>query len=78
MASNYLVTLMVLVEEIYGRMGLTREEAIRAFWPLVKGNDRKYRKQGHDCVADGTDREGRRGNHPKTCPRIPEALSRHC
>lgn len=37
MASNYLVTLMVLVEEIYGRMGLNREEAIRAFWPLVKG-----------------------------------------
>ncbi len=37
MASNYLVTLMYLVEEIYGRMGLSREEAIRAFWPLVKG-----------------------------------------
>ena len=37
MASNYLVTLMVLVEDIYGRMGLDREEAIRAFWPLVKG-----------------------------------------
>jgi predicted short-subunit dehydrogenase-like oxidoreductase (DUF2520 family) len=37
MASNYLVTLMVLVEEIYGRIGLSREEAIRAFWPLVKG-----------------------------------------
>ncbi len=37
MASNYLVTLMYLVEEIYGRMGLTREEAMRAFWPLVRG-----------------------------------------
>jgi predicted short-subunit dehydrogenase-like oxidoreductase (DUF2520 family) len=37
MASNYLVTLLVLVEEIYGRMGLSREEATRAFWPLVKG-----------------------------------------
>jgi predicted short-subunit dehydrogenase-like oxidoreductase (DUF2520 family) len=37
MASNYLVTLMYFVEEIYGRMGLSREEAIRAFWPLVKG-----------------------------------------
>jgi predicted short-subunit dehydrogenase-like oxidoreductase (DUF2520 family) len=37
MASNYLVTLMYLVEEIYGRMGLSREEALRAFWPLVKG-----------------------------------------
>ncbi len=37
MASNYLVTLMYLVEEVYGRMGLTRDEARRAFWPLVKG-----------------------------------------
>jgi len=37
MASNYLVTLMYLVEEIYGRMGLSRQDAIRAFWPLVKG-----------------------------------------
>ncbi len=37
MASNYLVTLMFLVEEIYGRIGLSREEALRAFWPLVKG-----------------------------------------
>ena len=37
MASNYLVTLLYLVEEIYGSMGLSREEAIRAFWPLVKG-----------------------------------------
>lgn len=37
MASNYFVTLMYLVEEIYGRMGLSREDAFRAFWPLVKG-----------------------------------------
>jgi predicted short-subunit dehydrogenase-like oxidoreductase (DUF2520 family) len=37
MASNYLVTLMHIVEEIYCSLGLTREEAIRAFWPLVKG-----------------------------------------
>jgi len=37
MASNSLVTLIYLVEEIYGRMGLSREEAHRAFWPLVRG-----------------------------------------
>ena len=37
MASNYLVTLMYLVEEVYGRMGLSRDDARRAFWPLVKG-----------------------------------------
>lgn len=37
MASNYLVTLMHIVEGIYGALGLSREEAVTAFWPLVKG-----------------------------------------
>lgn len=37
MASNYLVTLMYLVEETYGRMGLSRQQAFQAFWPLVRG-----------------------------------------
>ena len=37
MASNYLVALMHMVEEIYRSLGLNQEEAIRAFWPLVKG-----------------------------------------
>jgi predicted short-subunit dehydrogenase-like oxidoreductase (DUF2520 family) len=46
MASNYLVTLMYLVEEIYGRMGLSREEAIRAVWPLVKGTVENIDRKG--------------------------------
>jgi predicted short-subunit dehydrogenase-like oxidoreductase (DUF2520 family) len=46
MASNYLVTLMYLVEEIYGRMGLSREDAIRAFWPLVKGTIENLESKG--------------------------------
>ncbi len=37
MASNYLVTLMSLVEEIYRHLGMEGEEAIRSFWPLVRG-----------------------------------------
>jgi predicted short-subunit dehydrogenase-like oxidoreductase (DUF2520 family) len=37
MASNYLTTLMHMVEKTYQTLGLTRDEAIRAFWPLVKG-----------------------------------------
>ena len=36
-ASNYFVTLMYLVEEMYARMGLGRGESLEAFWPLVKG-----------------------------------------
>lgn len=46
MASNYLVTLMYLVEEIYGRMGLSREEAHRAFWPLVRGTVANIESKG--------------------------------
>jgi predicted short-subunit dehydrogenase-like oxidoreductase (DUF2520 family) len=38
MASNYLVTLMHTVETLYGTLGFGREEAVRAFWPLVKGS----------------------------------------
>ncbi len=46
MASNYLVTLMYLVEEIYGRMGLSRAEAHRAFWPLVRGTIANLESRG--------------------------------
>lgn len=37
MASNYLTTLLHMVMETYISLGLTREEAIRSFWPLVHG-----------------------------------------
>lgn len=37
MASNYLVVLMHMVEEAYKSVGVNRESAIRAFWPLVTG-----------------------------------------
>lgn len=37
MASNYLVTLMNLVEGIYRHLGMEGDEAIRSFWPLVRG-----------------------------------------
>lgn len=37
MASNYLVTLMNMVEEIYRNLGMEGDEAIRSFWPLVRG-----------------------------------------
>lgn len=37
MASNYLTALMHMVETVYRTLGLTHDEAVRAFWPLVKG-----------------------------------------
>jgi len=37
MASNYLTTLIHMAEETYLSLGLSRDEAIRSFWPLVSG-----------------------------------------
>ncbi len=37
LASNYLTTLIHTVEEMYLALGLGRDEAMRAFWPLVRG-----------------------------------------
>lgn len=36
-ASNYLTALIHMVEEIYQSLGLSRQETIRAIWPLVMG-----------------------------------------
>jgi predicted short-subunit dehydrogenase-like oxidoreductase (DUF2520 family) len=36
-ASNYLISLMHLATGLYGRFGLSREEAFEALYPLVKG-----------------------------------------
>lgn len=61
MASNYLVTLMFLVEEIYGRMGLSREDANRAFWPLVKGTIANLESKGTIPSLTGPIARGDRG-----------------
>ena len=78
MASNYLVTLMVLVEEIYGRMGLNREEAIRAFWPLVKGTIGNIESKGTIASLTGPIARGDRGTIRKHVrgfrTRFPELL----
>lgn len=46
MASNYLVTLINLVEEMYRYLGMEGDEAIRSFWPLVKGTLRNIEGRG--------------------------------
>ncbi len=46
MASNYLVTLMHLVEGIYMRIGLSQDDALKVFWPLVRGTLRNIESQG--------------------------------
>jgi len=46
MASNYLVTLMNTVVDVYRTVGLTDEDATQAFWPLVKGTMLNIEGQG--------------------------------
>jgi predicted short-subunit dehydrogenase-like oxidoreductase (DUF2520 family) len=46
MASNYLVTLMSIVEEIYQSLGLKDDTAMKAFWPLVQGTIKNIEKKG--------------------------------
>jgi len=45
-ASNYLTTLIHMVEEIYQSLGLNSEDAIRAIWPLVKGTMKNIETKG--------------------------------
>jgi predicted short-subunit dehydrogenase-like oxidoreductase (DUF2520 family) len=46
MASNYLTTLIHMVEETYLSLGLSREDAIRTFWPLVTCTLRNIEAKG--------------------------------
>jgi predicted short-subunit dehydrogenase-like oxidoreductase (DUF2520 family) len=82
MASNYLVTLMVLVEEIYGRMGLSREDAIRAFWPLVQGTIANIETKGTIPSLTGPIARGDGGTVRKHVDgfraRFPELLKIYC
>jgi predicted short-subunit dehydrogenase-like oxidoreductase (DUF2520 family) len=48
MASNYLITLIHIVENIYLSLGLDQEAALRAFWPLVEGTMQNIKTGG--CV----------------------------
>ena len=45
-ASNYLTTLIHMVEEIYQSLGLNHEDAIRALWPLVRGTMKNIEAKG--------------------------------
>jgi predicted short-subunit dehydrogenase-like oxidoreductase (DUF2520 family) len=46
MASNYLVTLMSIVEQIYQSLGLEGDKAVKAFWPLVRGTIKNIESKG--------------------------------
>jgi predicted short-subunit dehydrogenase-like oxidoreductase (DUF2520 family) len=65
MASNYLTTLMHTVESIYASFGLTREEALRAFWPLVRGTMKNIERQGTVSALTGPIARGDAGTLQK-------------
>lgn len=46
MASNYLVTLIRQVEAVYESIGMDREDAVRAVWPLIGGTLRNIETMG--------------------------------
>jgi predicted short-subunit dehydrogenase-like oxidoreductase (DUF2520 family) len=46
MASNYLTTLIHMVEETYLSLGMSRDESIHAFWPLVLGTLKNVEMRG--------------------------------
>ena len=46
LASNYLTTLIHTVEALYQSLGLAPDEALRAFWPLVRGTMQNIEDNG--------------------------------
>lgn len=64
-ASNYLTSLMHMVEEIYFSLGLTREEAICAFWPLVRGTLKNIESHGTILALTGPIARGDAGTIEK-------------
>jgi predicted short-subunit dehydrogenase-like oxidoreductase (DUF2520 family) len=46
MASNYLTTLIHVVEQMCVALGLTRKDAMHAFWPLVTGTLENIKTRG--------------------------------
>ena len=81
-ASNYLTTLMHIVEEIYGSLGLSREEAVRAFWPLVRGTLKNIESRGTIQALTGPIARGDVGTIEKHLAafrkKLPDFLQTYC
>lgn len=75
-ASNYLVALMSVVEEIYLSIGLSAEDARRAYLPLVYGSLKNIVKQGCPAALTGPIARGDAGTIQKHIKAINNNLSR--
>jgi len=81
-ASNYLTTLIHTVEEIYLSLGLNRNEAIRAFWPLLAGTLKNIETKGSVRALTGPIARGdvgTIGQHIRVLSEtLPEYLPAYC
>ena len=82
MASNYLTALMHMVEKSYRTLGLTRDEALRAFWPLVQGTLINVKSKGAVGALTGPIARGDIGTIEKHLKALraalPELLDSYC
>jgi len=74
MASNYFTTLIHTVEEIYLSLGMGRDDAVRAFWPLVNGTLKNIEKKGSIHALTGPISRGDAGTIEKHIRVIRETL----
>ena len=82
MASNYLVTLMNMVEDIYRHLGMDADEATKSFWPLVRGTMKNMEDRGIEKSLTGPIARGDSGTirrHLKVLEsKMPELLDVYC
>lgn len=76
MASNYLTTLMHMVETTYQSLGLNRQEAVQAFWPLVRGTLLNIETRGAAAALTGPIARGDAGTIEKHLQALRETLPR--
>lgn len=82
LASNYLTTLIYNVEAIYQSLGIAPAEALRAFWPLVKGTMKNIENNGTMQALTGPISRGDAGTVAKHLAalqdRFPTLLPLYC
>ncbi|MCG6535401.1 MAG: DUF2520 domain-containing protein [Syntrophales bacterium LBB04] len=74
LASNYLTSLIYTVEEIYQSLGMERDEAQRAFWPLVMGTLENIETKGPVQALTGPIARGDAGTIEKHLTALRERL----
>ncbi|MGZ3647563.1 MAG: Rossmann-like and DUF2520 domain-containing protein [Syntrophales bacterium] len=73
-ASNYLTTLIHMVEEIYQSIGMSREDAMRAIWPLVMGTIANIETKGTVQALTGPVARGDAGTVKKHTDAVRQKL----